>query len=187
MKVIDNLPADLTTKKIAWVIRHAQRLDNLDQLSEQGRQDALNFGKKIKDLPINAIYSSPQERCVDTARLISTALDRDIPIILDNTIAEVGVYVTNMEEALETYHTLGKDEFFRRLLTNEKLPGYNQFQHAGKVISDFIKNNTVEPGITLFITHNFIIRMLNHYIRGLSYTDKLLKVNPLEGIIIEIN
>ncbi len=187
MKVIDSLPQDLTTKKIAWIIRHAERLDNLDQLSDKGRQDALEFGEKIKYLPIKAIYTSPADRCVETARLISAATSKDIPIILDNTIAEVGVYVTNMEKALETYHSLGKEEFFHRLLNNEKLEGYNKYREAGRTISDFIRSNTIEPGITLFITHNFIIRMLNHYLRGLSHTDKLMKVNPLQGIIIEIN
>ena len=187
MKVLDRLPDDLLSHKIAWIIRHADRLDNLDQLSDQGRENALSFGQKLKQLPLRAIYTSPTERCVQTAKLFIESMGKDIPIILDNTIAEVGVYVTDMQKALDTYHTLGKEEFFRRLLTDEKLEGYNKFSFAGKIISQFIKANISEPGITLFITHNFIIRMLNHYLRKLSHTDKLLKVNPLEGIIIDVN
>ncbi len=187
MRVLDSIPSNLQERKLAWVIRHADRLADLDQLSEQGRENASSFGQKIKTLPIKAIYTSPTERCVETARIIAFSLDRDIPIILDNTIAEVGVYVTDMHKALDTYHTLGKDEFFRRLLTDEKLDGYNRFSNAGKIIATFIKDNTIDTGITLFITHNFIIRMLNHYIRNLTYKDKLLKVNPLQGIIIDVN
>ena len=187
MRVLDSFPSDLNDKKLAWVIRHADRLGELDQLSEQGKKNAFDLGQRIKNLPIKAIYTSPTERCVETARILASSLDWDIPIILDNTIAEVGVYVTDMQKALDTYHTLGKEEFFHRLLTDEQLEGYNRFSIAGKKISTFIKDNTIDTGITLFITHNFIIRMLNHYIQNFTYKDKLLKVNPLEGIIIEVN
>ena len=187
MKVIDKLPDNLAKTKIAWVLRHAEKLDNLDQLSSSGIEQAQKFARQIKHLPLNAIYSSPTERCIQTAQIILQQYEKDIPFILDNTIGEVGIYVTDMQKALETYHTLGKEEFFRRLLTDEKLEGYNRFSYAGKVISEFIRLNTTEPGITMFITHNFIIRMLNHYIRNLTYKDKLLKVNPLEGIFIQIN
>ncbi len=186
MKVIDTLPDDYQARKIAWIIRHAHRDGDKDEITDQGRAAAALLGQKLKNYKVNAIYSSPADRCVETARIITENIGRDIPIILDKHIAEQGVYITDMQKALDIYHKLGKEQYFRRLLTNENLPGHTRFSVAGEKISNFIKNNTTEPGITFFITHHFIIRMLNHFLRKLSYKDRLLKVEPLQGILVEI-
>ncbi len=185
MKILDTLPKDLSNRKIAWIIRHAQRLEEQDKLTPQGIENAKEFADLVKILPIKAIYSSPTDRCLQTAQIIYDALDYDVPIILDKHLDEVGVYVTDMQQALETYHKLGKEEFFKRLFTDQPLKGYNIYSKAAKILLSFIKDNTVDYGITLFITHSFIIRMLNHYLRNLTYKDKVLKVDFLRGIIID--
>jgi len=187
MTLLDRFPDNLENKKIAWIIRHSERLNNLDKLTEKGKKDALNFAQKIKNLPIKAIYVSPSDRCIETGKIILSVFEQDIPLILDNNIAEIGPYVINMQKAIETYNSLGKEEFFRRLLADEKLEGYRIFSQAGKNITTFIKNNTIDYGITLFITHNFIIRMLKYYLGKLSYKHKIPSIKPLDGIIIDIN
>jgi broad specificity phosphatase PhoE len=186
MKILDNLPKKVNNKKIAWIIRHAEREENQDKLTEQGRKQAAEFGKSINHLPVNAIYTSPTDRCVETAKIIAEQLPGDVPIILDNYLNEVGVYVTDMQKAIETYYKLGKEEFFKRLFTDQPLEGYNIYSQAAEKLLNFVRENTFENGITLFITHNFIIRMLNHYLRKLTYKDKVMKVGYLQGIIVQI-
>ncbi len=186
MKILDNLPDDLNAHKIAWIIRHAERQGQEDKITDKGRKQAQEFGQLIKNFPINAIYSSPTDRCVETAKIIADQLPHDIPIVLDYHLNEEGAYVTNMKKAIETYQKLGPQEFFKRLFTDQPLEGYNIYSKAAKKILDFIQNNTTEPGITLFITHQFIIRMLNHYLRKLTYHDKVMKVEYLKGIIVQV-
>ena len=102
MKILDNLPQNIDDKKIAWIIRHAERLDQQDLITNQGKEQAKNFGQHINKYKINAIYTSPTDRCVQTAQIIADQLNTDIPIILDYTLNEEGVYVTDMQKAIET-------------------------------------------------------------------------------------
>jgi probable phosphomutase (TIGR03848 family) len=43
-------------------------------LNENGRQQAIDVAQRLSHLPINAVYSSPVERCVETAAQIAQAL-----------------------------------------------------------------------------------------------------------------
>ncbi len=185
MKILDRLPANPGQHKIAWIIRHAQRDGQNDALTDEGKQQAIKFGEKLAQLPVNAIYSSPTDRCTETAKLIADQLPGDVPIILDYHLNEEGAYVTDMQKAIETYQKLGPGEFFKRLFTDQPLEGYNIYSEAAEKILKFISSNTYENGITLFITHQFIIRMLNHYLRNLTYKDKVMKVDFLDGIIVQ--
>ncbi len=57
------------------------------RLNEEGRKQALTLSERIGDLPINAIYSSPLERCVETATAI--AQPRGMALRLIEQIGEV--------------------------------------------------------------------------------------------------
>ncbi len=186
MKILEQLPENLQQHKIAWIIRHAERDGQRDKLTPNGISQAVELGKLLSDFPINAIYSSPTDRCVETSKLIVSQFSRDIPIILDYHLNEEGAYVTDMQKAIETYQKLGPEKFFKLLFTDHKLEGYNVYSQAAKNILQFVKSNTIEPGITLFITHQFIIRMLNHYLRKLTYKEKVMKVEFLKGIIVDV-
>jgi len=185
MKVLDQLPTNFENRKIAWILRHAQRKGQEDALTGAGLEQAAGLGKKLSALPVTAIYASPTDRCTQTAQAIARELPGDVPVILDYHLNETGIYVTDMQKAIETYKQLGPEEFFRRLFTDQKLEGYNTYSFAAKTILDFVRNNTTAGGLTLFITHQFIIRMLNHYVRGLTYRDKVMKVDFLQGLILD--
>lgn len=56
-------------------------------LNEQGRQQAKELAERLNHLPIKAIYSSPLERCLETASFV--ARDRDLQVVEIAGIAEV--------------------------------------------------------------------------------------------------
>ncbi|EFO81657.1 Phosphoglycerate mutase [Oscillochloris trichoides DG-6] len=56
-------------------------------LNAEGQQQALALSERLGDLPISAIYSSPLERCVETANTL--AQPRGLPIRLVEQLGEV--------------------------------------------------------------------------------------------------
>lgn len=50
-------------------------------LNEQGRQQAQTLGARLAHLPISAIYSSPLERAIETAKAIAAHHDLDIQVL----------------------------------------------------------------------------------------------------------
>jgi len=56
-------------------------------LSERGRAQAAHLPERFESIPIDAIYSSPLERAVETAKPIASA--RNLPIRLSDDILEI--------------------------------------------------------------------------------------------------
>jgi probable phosphoglycerate mutase len=52
-------------------------------VSERGREQADRLANRLSDLPVGAVYSSPLERCVETARPMADARGLDVVIIPD--------------------------------------------------------------------------------------------------------
>ena len=71
-----------------WVKKHrlAGWIEGI-QLNENGRLQAAAAAKRLANLPIKTIYSSPVLRCRETAEFIATA--QNLPIIELETVGEV--------------------------------------------------------------------------------------------------
>jgi len=54
-------------------------------LNDRGRQQAQEVAERLKEQPITAVYSSPMERCMETAQPLAAALGLDV-IPLDGVI-----------------------------------------------------------------------------------------------------
>ena len=186
MKAIDAIPQNISGKRIVMLIRHAQRKNNLDELTDTGLSQAFAFGDSLVGYKLNAIYTSPTDRCIETAKQIAEGYSRDIPIILDDILNETGIYVTDIDKAVETYKALGPEEYYKRLVAGEKLEGYRPFKEGSQKLEKFITQTANENGLTLYITHNFIIRLFNHYIKNFDHTVKFMKVDYLHGLILEL-
>ena len=61
------------------MIRDSRRLPGI-HLNERGQKQAEALGEALKDVPITAIYSSPLERCVQTAEPVATALGQQVNV-----------------------------------------------------------------------------------------------------------
>jgi broad specificity phosphatase PhoE len=57
-------------------------------LSERGRVQALELGRRLRDRGIRRIVHSPLERAAETARLIGTGLPEPVPLIPDPELRE---------------------------------------------------------------------------------------------------
>ncbi len=186
MKVLAELPENTNNRKIALIIRHANRDGEKDLLTDQGKSKAFAYGDSLVKHNLNAIYTSPTDRCVETAWQIAEGYGKDIPVILYNILNETGIYVTDIDKAVETYKALGPAEYYKRLVAGEKLEGYRPFKEGSQKLEKFIRQTASENGLTLYITHNFIIRLFNHYINNFDHTVKFMKVDYLHGLILEL-
>uniref|UniRef100_A0A183BK09 Phosphoglycerate mutase n=1 Tax=Globodera pallida TaxID=36090 RepID=A0A183BK09_GLOPA len=89
--------------RILWVVRHAEREDNINSnwhknsnpqklnldnspLSSRGKKQAVELATRFSKVPIDHIFASPFERTVQTATLLISK--RDIPIKVEPGLAE---------------------------------------------------------------------------------------------------
>jgi len=89
-------------------------------LNEEGRTQAQNLADRLASLPINALYSSPLERAVQTAEPISRAKGLEIIICEDVLEMDFGQW-TNC-----SFKELENDSIFQRFNTfrsNTRIPG----------------------------------------------------------------
>lgn len=79
-----------------YLIRHGETVWNAKgllqgkqdiELNEKGKEAAVNYGNKIKNLDFDVIYSSPLNRAYTTAKLICG--DKNIQIIKDDRLREL--------------------------------------------------------------------------------------------------
>ena len=79
-----------------YIIRHGKTIWNAEkrlqgrtdiELNQEGKEKAVNLGKKLKDIPFDLIYSSPLKRAFTTASLIKG--ERNIKIITDERLTEL--------------------------------------------------------------------------------------------------
>ena len=80
-----------------YIIRHGKTHWNVDrllqggtdiELNKDGRDLAVKTGEGLKDVDFDLIFSSPLKRATETAELIRG--DRDIPIVTDDRLREIG-------------------------------------------------------------------------------------------------
>ena len=80
-----------------FLVRHGQTAESARRaysgrrdvpLTEHGREQARSAGERLRDAGVDAIYSSPLGRAVDTARLIGEVTGA--PVTVDERLIEVG-------------------------------------------------------------------------------------------------
>ncbi len=79
-----------------YLVRHAEAMGNVEEffqgrtdceVSENGKKQLALIAEHFKDIPIEAIYSSPLKRTVDTAEAVNK--HHDLPIIRDEGLIEI--------------------------------------------------------------------------------------------------
>lgn len=143
------------------------------RLSEEGKQQAFETGKKLKDKRIAKIYSSPMLRAKQTAKEISHALEME-PVVLSKRIIEVyshlqGTPISEMMKTnWDTYSPgirVGDDESIDDVL--------------GRFIDfcSMVERHHPEQSIVA-VSHGDPIMMLKSYVNGLPVDLGSLRPGP---------
>jgi len=85
-------------RAVLYVVRHGQTASNVvgryaggsdETLTQQGREQAAQAGRRLRPLGIAAVYTSPMVRARQTAEIIARALE--VPVRIEGALAEMAM------------------------------------------------------------------------------------------------
>jgi broad specificity phosphatase PhoE len=176
---------------LSAIIRHADRdkiptdsFGNEILLNKKGIYNSIVFGKEIKNYTIKRIFTSPIQRCVQTAEFIAEGYGKKFDIIKSPALGDPGYHITDAKKAGEIFLNIGGMEMLKRFTADIPMEGVQTHKNLKENMDNFIKENTDEQGLTLFITHDMLIAFYHYCIDKTVYT-KQNWVNYLSGIIFK--
>lgn len=149
-----------------YLIRHAEKLDNSvhAKLTRKGLSDSYLYGKnlRVNNINIDLIISSPIERCIQTAKKISSGYG-DIKIKESTLLGNPGIFVNDGDSAMEIFNNHTLVDIINMLLSGQKLNGFNKIDVATKKLLLFMEN---QRDNTLYVSHDAIITPFIHFIEN---------------------
>ncbi len=188
--MIEQLKKHPANSKLAMLIRHADReripdgeFGNEIPINEKGKLNAIAFGEKLQGQQVKRIFTSPIYRCIQTAEHISIGYNKKLEIISTKSLGDPGLHTEDELVAGEFYLKYGFDELYRRFIEGESIPGVTSPSNYHAAMTKFLKENTTEPGLTIFVTHDSLIAFYDFCLSGTVYT-KENWVKYLSGLIL---
>ena len=149
------------------------------ELTEKGIKDAKALGKRLKEVPIDKVYSSSSKRAYETAQYIIG--DREISLIQMDDLREInfGDWDGRIREEIEAEYP---DEF-KVFWETPHLYNRNSgetFEHVRKrairALEHIIEEN--KEGTVLIVTHSIFLRVLMTYIKDIPLSDVFKSTPP---------
>lgn len=177
--------------KISLLIRHADRdkiptgeFGNDVLLNEKGIKRATDFSKSLSELKINRIFTSPVQRCIQTAEYIAKGYGKPLEITQSHELGDPGLHISDDKVAGKFFLTEGFDELYYRITHNIDIPGISVTKEFNTNVTDFLTENSKENGLTIFVTHDLLIAHYHFSINGKIYP-KDNWVKYLGGLILK--
>ncbi len=188
--MIEQLEKYPSNSRLAMLIRHADReripdgeFGNEIPINEKGKKNAIAFGEKLQGKDVNRIFTSPIHRCIQTAEHISLGYNKKLDIITSKCLGDPGLHTEDELIAGEFYLKHGFDELYRRFVDGETIPGVASHANYHLAMTKFLEENTKDPGLTIFVTHDSLIVFYDFCLSGKIY-NKENWVKYLSGLIL---
>lgn len=171
-----------------FLIRHGHRppiphgsLGNEIKLSKEGQDSSYNLGQKLKHIEWRNIYTSPLERCVETASFIVKGLDRQIKIDRSAMLGDPGPFIIDSIKASSTFLENSLHSILQKSISSQLPSGMRSLREGAELFLSYL--NTIDKLPCLMISHDSIIALLY------AYFFKSLDINTyipdfLEGMVI---
>jgi broad specificity phosphatase PhoE len=135
-----------------YLARHGEAGADESTLTDRGREQARLLGRRLREVPLDAIHHGPLPRAVQTAQLVAGELD-NVPVSVAD---EAGDYIPYQPDRAElptgaADHYL---DFLAAFPADERRPDL-----AASAVRRFT-GPTTEPRYELLVTHNFLIGWL---------------------------
>lgn len=155
-----------------WNVEGRMQGSKNSNLTEQGKQDALNLGNSLKDTEIDCIYTSPLTRAYDTALLING--DRDIPVEVHENLKEMNFGIwegMHSDDVIREY----KDEHYKfwnepHLYTPIDGETFEELIKRVKITLNDITNQNKGENI-LLVTHTIVIKAIYTIVKDYELKD----------------
>lgn len=145
-----------TAARYLYLVRHGEATADEAGLSENGRQQAVWLGRRLRGVPLSVIHHGPLARAAETARLIGAQLDR-VPLRVSETAGDYVPYVPERNEipADAADHLL---RFLKGVTDDEREQGAALAARALAEFTGPVEGD--EPRHELVVTHNFLVGWL---------------------------
>ncbi len=153
---------------VIGLMRHAERekmskgtLGNELHITQRGIYDTIKLHSYLKNRLIE-IYTSPVLRCLETAELLKPTAKYSV-VKQNRMLGDPGVFVEEPEIASIFFLQYEAMEIAAGLLAKQLgMPGFCvSVEDAFKKLLDHLFSLATESGIYLFITHDFILGVVN--------------------------
>lgn len=125
-------------------------------LTDEGVALAKWWGGQL-GYPIHGLYSSPVERCLDTAKWLAEGAGIEMKIAQERLLVEPGCYVLDGYLASPSFKSMGPVVFTNAFL-NETVPGMESpIKGAHRILTYMEERESKYPGITVHVTHDTIL------------------------------
>jgi len=179
-------------KKVSILLRHSERepipkgeIGDDVNITLKGIEMAKKFGKELQKFEIKKIYSSPVKRCVQTSEKIAEGYCNEIEIIETQILGSPSAYIFDVEKATEHFMKSSLYENYLALCNKEKLPGFYSLEEGSIKLENFVKQNSDEKNVTLFISHDITI-LYYIYFKTKKLYNRENWLDFLDGIKIEL-
>jgi hypothetical protein len=161
--------------RIKLFLRHSIRFDIPEDditkdvsLTHEGRQMAHRFGTSLGRVPIT-VSVSPSSRCGETANLIlagyaSANPGVSLPPVQKNPVLQSS-YISDGAQCMKSFMSFGPHGIIDAYIQGRDIPGFYPLERSVEPLLDFIFSQDegqkgAEPGLDLFVSHDFQIAML---------------------------
>lgn len=154
-------------------------------LTEEGTRRAIKLGERLVDIDFDRIYSSPQGRALETARLIRG--DKDTKIVTHDGLKELGLGLwEGMElDAIEDLYPNEYHLYRNKPNEYESLEG-ESFQDLFERVEAFLEEIlAMDVENILIISHGITIKAIITIIKGLTL-DEFSELPVLTGTALNI-
>lgn len=160
---------------VGILVRHAERTPihtaedaSLAPLTEDGRHQAKLLGNQLALFPVDGIFSSVIERCVDTAKCVVEGLGeaRKIqthPILLK-------AYMADWEIAKREIFRGNPMQIIHAYLNGAQIPGMLSPGEGSQNLLQFVTRHVKKGAITLFFTHDALIMPFCQHFTGTRFS-----------------
>ena len=162
-----------------YVVRHGETMENANNclvgrinssLTDKGIEQAKKVRDIFKNKNIDLIFSSPLDRCKQTAMIIS---DKMIPVVYSDSLLgrDHGEFTGKPRDSInfDEYWNYKKDIQYKKAESVKDL-----YDRIAKLIDD-LKGEFIDKSI-IIVTHSGVMRVLYYYFNGI----------PEDGILSEI-
>jgi len=192
--LVNNIVAD-GAEHVVLLMRHSAREyepgrhDLLNPLTDEGRDLAHALGEKLPKSHLVRGYTSPAERCVETAALIMAAHKASGGEARRNRVVEgLGVFyvLDQMKMFMAMQEAGGLVPFQRRWFAGEiaadiLMPAETAAGLLGRLIETKLAEMPDTPQLDILVSHDFTLYLIKHLLLGQD-ADRYPDVIYLDGI-----
>lgn len=159
---------------------------NNSNLTKKGIESAKRLSQRLKDVDFDLIFSSTQERAIETAKLIRGAKDTEIKTLDDLREIGFGAWEAMKISKIEELYSLEYDTYINRPHLYEPLDGGESLLDVYKRVEKVLdKVLSTEADNILIVSHGVTLKVLTSIIKEIPLED-LYTIPVQEGTALNI-